>query len=82
MTPIHRVLVYFPFVFVHCNPGLRQFVILLSIMIDEHCVHGREKHRMPPFLDVFATWNQSRLDDRVRIMGASNVVDVLGEVDR
>ena len=50
-------------------------------MIDVHWIHGRE-HRMSPFLDVFATRNQSRLKDRVRIVGASNVIDVLGEVVR
>ena len=54
--------------FVHCNPGLRHVVILLSIMIDVHWIHGRKEHRMYPFLDVFATWNQSRLNDRVRIV--------------
>ena len=48
-------------------------------MID---IHGRKEHRMSPSLDVFATRNQSRLSDRVRIVGASNVVDVLGEVVR
>ena len=31
---------------------------------------------------VFATRNQPRLNDRVRIVGASSVVDVLGEVVR
>ena len=70
---------YFPIVFVHC-PGLRHVVILLSIMIDVHWIHGRKEHRMSPFLDVFA--NQSRLNDRVRIVGASNVIDVLDEVAR
>ena len=73
---------YVPIVFVHCNSGLRQVVILLSIMIDVHWIHGRKEHRMSPFLDVCATWNQSRLNDRVRIVGASNVIDVLGEVVR
>ena len=41
----------------------------LSIMIDAYWIHGRKEHRMSPFLDVFATWNQSRLSDRVRIVG-------------
>ena len=51
-------------------------------MIDVHWTHGRKEHRMSPFLDVFATQNQSRLDDREHIVGASNVVDVLSEVAR
>ena len=59
ITPIHCVLVYLPTVSVHCNPGLRHVVAPLSIMIDEHWVHGSKEHRMPPFLDVFATRNQS-----------------------
>ena len=42
----------------------------------------KNKHRMPPFLDVFATRNQPRFNDRVRIVGASSVVDVLGEIVR
>ena len=78
----YTVLVYFPIVFEHCNPGLRHVVIPVSIMIDEHWIYGRKEHRMYPFLDVSATRNQSRLDDRVNIMGASNVVDVLGEIAR
>ena len=81
-TPTHCVLVYFPIVFEHCNPGLRHVVIPVSIMIDEHWIYGRKEHCMYPFLDVSATRNQSRLDDRVNIMGASNVVDVLGEIAR
>ena len=44
-----------------------------------HWIHDRKEHRTSTFLDVFATRNQSRLDDRVHIVGASNVVDVLGE---
>ena len=51
-------------------------------MIDVHWIHGRQEHRLSPFIDVFATRNQSRLNDRVRTVGASNVVDVLGEVAR
>ena len=37
-----------------------------------------KEHCMSPFLDVFATRIQSRLNDRKLIVGASNVVDVLG----
>ena len=48
--------------------------------VDEHWIHGRMEHRMSPFLDVLATRNQSRLDDPMRIVGASNMVGVLGEV--
>ena len=40
-------------------PGLRHVVIPFSVLIDEHWVHGREKHRMPPFLDAFPTPDQS-----------------------
>ena len=74
--------VYLPVVFVDCNPGLRHVVIPLSIMIDEHWVHGRKEHRRSPFLDVFAARNQSRLNDGVRIVRASNMIYVLGEVAR
>ena len=49
----------FPSVFVHCNSGLRHIVIPFSVLINEHWVHGREEHRMPPFLDVFPTRDQS-----------------------
>ena len=70
---------YFPIVLVHCNPGLRHVVILLSIMIDVHWIHDRKGHRMSPFLDVFVTRNQSRLNGRVRIVTASNVIDVIDE---
>ena len=72
----------FPFVFVHCNPGLRHVMFPLSIMIDVHWVHGRKEHRMHPFFDVFASWNQRRLNDRVRIVGPYNVADVLSDVAR
>ena len=57
-------------------------ILLLPSMMNEHWIHCREEHRMSPFLDVFAIRNQSRLNDRVRTVGASNVVDVLGEVVR
>ena len=66
-TPIHCVLVYFPIVFVHCNPGLHHVDIPLSVMIDILWIQGRKEYRMSLFLDVFATWNQSSLNDRVRI---------------
>ena len=82
ITPIHSVLVCFPLVFVHCNSGLCHVVILFSIMIDEHWINGRKEHHMSPFLDVFSTKNQSRSDDRARIVGAFNMVDLLGEVVR
>ena len=49
-------------------------------MIDEHWIHGRDEHRMSPFLDVFAPG--SIQIDRVHIVGASNVIDVLGDVVR
>ena len=50
---------YFPSVFVHCNPGVRHVVIHLPVLIDEHWFHGREEHRMLPFLDVFPIRDQS-----------------------
>ena len=57
-------------------------VLPFSIRLDEHWVHDRKEHRRSPFLDVFATRNQSRSDDRMHIVGASHVVDVLDEVAR
>ena len=62
ITPIHCFLVYLPIVLAHCNPGLHHVVILLSIVNDVHWIHGRREHRMSPFLAVFATQNQSRLE--------------------
>ena len=52
-------------IFVHCNSGIRQVVPDFFVLIDEHRIHGSEEHRMPPFLDIFSTRNQSRLDDGV-----------------
>ena len=51
-------------------------------MIEVPWIHGRKEHHMSHFFDVFATRNQFRLNDRMHIVGASNVVDVLGEVVR
>ena len=69
--------------FLLSNPQITLiYCILLSVMTDEHWIYGRKEHHMPPFLDVFATRNQPILNDRVRIVGASSVVDVLGEVVR
>ena len=51
-------------------------------MTHEHWIQKRKEHHMPPYLNVFPTRNQPRLNNRVRILGVSSVVDVLGEVVR
>ena len=80
ITPIYCILMYVPIVFVHCNSGLRQVVLDFLVLINGHRIYDCEEHRMPSFLDILPTQNQSRLDDGVSVMGASSVIDVLGEV--
>ena len=82
ITPMYCILVYFPIVFVMCDSGLCHVAILFTVMTDEHWIHGYKEHRMPPFLDVFATQDEPKMNDPVRIVGTSNMVDVLGEIAR
>ena len=82
ITPIYCSSVYFRKIVVHFDAGIRQVVLDFFVLTNDHRIHGCTQHRMPPFLDVFPARNQSRLDDGVWVMGASNVTDVLGEVVR
>ena len=73
-------MVCFPFVFVHCNPGIIQVVLDFFVLIDAHWVDGCEIHRISIFLKTVASRNQPRLNDGVQVVSVPNVIDVLDEV--
>ena len=69
-------------IFVHCNSGIRHNVLDFFVLIDKHRIHGCEEHRMPLFFDTLPTRNRPRLNDRVWVVRASNmIVELLESIE-
>ena len=79
--PVYCVLMHFPFGLVRYNSWFAHVVILFSQKL-VHRVHGCEEYSLSSLFCNFSSRNQTRLDDGVQIVSATNVAHVLNEVRR